>query len=352
MGRPELFLFRTPLLLLMLWLASSGVTAQMVNGGFEESTSMPSAPGMWHLLPGWNNAQSGASTPDFFHLDGTLGGDLPETPVALVNPYEGRGIAGLTAIRRQAPGVPLSREYLVMDFDAPLSVGQHYTLSFAVANGQWLPTSNAGLAVKGLGVALTVDPPVQWGQSALELPPVFVIPYVRYEEEWEVFTFLFEANSPAQHLTVGVFGDDADLDAEVAMGDNPTMAYYFLDDFRLSPADSNGEPESALIGDKGPEAEPESEDKPVFVPNAFSPNGDGVNDWFVPEVGETLPISFEIFSRWGQLVASLDPANPRWDGLGENGDPVKGGVYIWRLEWPRSVPADERSQQGAVTVLR
>ena len=49
---------------------------------------------MWHLLPGWNNALSGLSSPDFFHMDGTLGGDLPETPVAMVQPIRGAGFAG------------------------------------------------------------------------------------------------------------------------------------------------------------------------------------------------------------------------------------------------------------------
>ncbi len=352
MFRSRFFPNRVPALLVMLCTAFAGLNAQMVNGGFEQSTSMPTAPGMWHLLPGWNNAQSGSSTPDFFHLDGTLGGDLPETPVALINPFEGRGVAGLTGIRREAPSVPLSREYLVMDFSAPLIMGQRYALSFAVANGQWLPTSNAGLAVNGLGVALTVDPPLQLGQSALDLPAVFQIPYARYEAGWEVLTFTFEAASPAQHLIVGVFGDDAELEAEVVMGDNPTMAYYFLDDFTLTPIDDNGDPESALMGDKGPEETAKPEDKPIFVPNAFSPNSDGVNDWFVPEVGAILPISFEIFSRWGQLVASLDPGNPRWNGRGQDGEPVAGGVYIWRLEWPRSMPLEQRTQQGAVTVLR
>ena len=340
-------------LLAAMWLGvCGGIQGQMVNAGFEQSTAMPSAPGMWHVLPGWGNAESTSATPDFFHLDGALGGDLPETPVALIQPYEGRGIAGLTAIKRNAPGVPLSREYLVMDFGVPLVTGQRYALSFAVANGQWLPTSNAGLAVNGFGVALTVEPPVQMGQNALALPPVFQVPYARYDADWEVLTFTFEANAPSRHLVVGVFGPDAELEAEVVMGENPTMAYYFIDDFKLTPVDPSQEPGSALLGDKGPEPEPESEEKPLFVPNAFSPNGDGVNDWFIPEVGEVLPLSFDIFSRWGQLVVSLDPADPRWDGLGENGEALEGGVYIWRLEWPRSVPREERTQQGAVTLLR
>ena len=130
------------------------------------------------------------------------------------------------------------------------------------------------------------------------------------------------------------------------------MAYYFLDDFNLTPVDDAGEPSPALLGEKGPEPVELEEAKPVFVPNAFSPNGDGLNDWFIPEVGTVLPKSFDIFSRWGQLVISLDPADPKWDGLGQDGVPVEGGVYIWRLEWPRSVPREQRTQQGAVTLLR
>ena len=76
-------------LLLVMWCAQGfSASAQLTNPGFETSTALPSAPGMWHLLPGWNNALSGLSSPDFFHIDGTFGGDLPETPVAMVSPYE------------------------------------------------------------------------------------------------------------------------------------------------------------------------------------------------------------------------------------------------------------------------
>ena len=101
-------------------LVSQTAQAQLVNPGFENATAMPVAPGMWHLLPGWTNAGSGSATPDFFHLDGALGGDLPETPIALVEPVEGRGIAGIAAIKRTGPNQPLDREYLVMELAEPL----------------------------------------------------------------------------------------------------------------------------------------------------------------------------------------------------------------------------------------
>ena len=109
---------------------------------------------------------SGSATPDFFHLDGALGGDLPETPIALVEPCEKKGIAGIAAIKRTGPNQPLDREYLVMELAEPLTVGQAYTLSFEVTNGMWLPTSSAGLAVNGLGIAFSIEEPVQMGNGA------------------------------------------------------------------------------------------------------------------------------------------------------------------------------------------
>ena len=327
--------------------------AQLVNPGFEFSSGLPSAPGMWHLLPGWNNAQSALSTPDFFHQNGTLGGDLPETPIALVQPFEGSGIAGLTAIKRNGAGMPLSREYLVQAFDAPLTVGQHYELSFAITNGERVPTSLSGLAVNGIGVAMSVTQPLQFGDGVLDLSPVFQFPYARYDEEWERVTMTFLAEEPHAFMTLGVFLPDAALEAEIRSGDNPSLAYYFFDAFSLEPVPPPGNPEPAFDAVKGEVEKPDAGEAGfgMLVPNAFSPNGDGLNDLFEPQVGEVMPVSFSIYSRWGERIAELNPGEPSWDGKDAQGNMLSPGVYIWMLEWPRNVPRDQRTQQGAVMLL-
>lgn len=338
--------------LVSLLLCAALSSAQLVNPGFEQAAAMPDAPGMWHLLPGWNNAFSGSATPDFFHLDGSLGGDLPETPVALVQPAEGRGIAGLAAIKRNPPGMPLSREYLVMELATPLEPGQAYSVSFEVTNGLWLSTSPAGLAVNGLGVAFSLEQPIQLGGGRLDLPPTFQFPYARYDDQWERVSFQFEAASPARFMTIGVFGEDAELEADMVMGDNPQLAYYFFDDFTMGPVDLGDEPFPVAEEPKGPDPELPEGESSVFVPNAFSPNGDGLNDYFAPEVGVQKPSSFEIYSRWGQLVAKLDPGAPRWDGRDMSGTLLGPGIYVWKLEWPGGPASAARSEQGAVTILR
>ena len=63
------------------------------------------------------------------------------------------------------------------------------------------------------------------------------------------------------------------------------------------------------------------------VPNAFSPNGDGINDYFnVYNVKSIVSFSAAIFNRWGQKLYSWGLDDEGWDGT-YNGKPVKAGVY-------------------------
>jgi gliding motility-associated-like protein len=77
--------------------------------------------------------------------------------------------------------------------------------------------------------------------------------------------------------------------------------------------------------------------KRVFVPNAFSPNGDGTNDLFSvyggPEVKKV--ISMKIFDRWGGMVylnEGLPPDGSQgWDG-NSNGKKLDQGIYIYLIQ--------------------
>ena len=70
----------------------------------------------------------------------------------------------------------------------------------------------------------------------------------------------------------------------------------------------------------------------LFLPKAFTPNGDGLNDLFGisnPFVLQNL-ISFEIFDRWGNRVFITDNADEKWDGL-YNGKEVNPGSMLYRI---------------------
>ena len=70
----------------------------------------------------------------------------------------------------------------------------------------------------------------------------------------------------------------------------------------------------------------------VFVPSAFTPNGDNKNDIFRPiAVGIDKILYFRVFNRWGQLVFETTENGKGWDGR-INGREQKTDVYVWLVE--------------------
>lgn len=70
----------------------------------------------------------------------------------------------------------------------------------------------------------------------------------------------------------------------------------------------------------------------IYVPNGFSPNGDGINDYLRPTLtGFKSVTSFKVFNRWGQLVFQMSSDRPGWDGR-VNQLPQDSQVYVWTIE--------------------
>lgn len=65
----------------------------------------------------------------------------------------------------------------------------------------------------------------------------------------------------------------------------------------------------------------------VAFPNAFSPNGDGVNDIFNFESRYVMSVNMKIYNRWGELVYQTTDVDRGWDGTA-NGKPASLGTYI------------------------
>ncbi len=72
----------------------------------------------------------------------------------------------------------------------------------------------------------------------------------------------------------------------------------------------------------------------VSMPNAFTPNGDGVNDYFVPvlQPGQMI-VTFKIFDRYGKEVYDNGNAKQGWNGAYKNGDQAQPGVYMYYLKY-------------------
>ena len=93
---------------------------------------------------------------------------------------------------------------------------------------------------------------------------------------------------------------------------------------------------------------------PILLPNAFTPDGDGINDYFsLPEnsldqIGDVM-FNIYIYNRWGTLVYTANSKYFRWDGE-VNGQVYHNNVYNYVIEYrtPAGVP---RKINGSITVL-
>ena len=90
----------------------------------------------------------------------------------------------------------------------------------------------------------------------------------------------------------------------------------------------------------------------LAMPNIFSPNGDGVNDYFAPI---TFPAgsswALEVYNRWGQVVFESNGVPRGWDGRSLSGIECSDGVYFYRVELS-DICGKSEVTHGHVTLLR
>ena len=92
---------------------------------------------------------------------------------------------------------------------------------------------------------------------------------------------------------------------------------------------------------------------PVYIPNAFTPNGDGINDELCI-IGKTIQeqeFFWAIYDRHGSLVFSSYTPAICWDGTLPNGKEVVSGVYVYRIKY-RDVNGNYFERDGNITLIR
>lgn len=88
-----------------------------------------------------------------------------------------------------------------------------------------------------------------------------------------------------------------------------------------------------------------------YLPNAFTPNGDGRNDEFVGKGIGVNEFSMEIYDRWGVLIFSSNDYQEGWDGNDLSGNPVPNGVYVVKYK-AKGASDREYDYLQTVTVVR
>jgi gliding motility-associated-like protein len=84
----------------------------------------------------------------------------------------------------------------------------------------------------------------------------------------------------------------------------------------------------------------------LFLPNVFSPNGDGISDRFLVEYSGSQPFTLKIMDRWGGVVYASRNKLEGWDGLKNGGGLAPEGVYFYVLQ------IGSKEYSGNITLVR
>ncbi len=90
----------------------------------------------------------------------------------------------------------------------------------------------------------------------------------------------------------------------------------------------------------------------VFIPEGFSPNGDGINDFFVIKGADRYNVTLKIFDRWGRKVFESTNYINNWDGTANVGylaaSKLPEGTYFYAVSFNNG----EKEQVGYLTLIR
>ncbi len=163
------------------------------------------------------------------------------------------------------------------------------------------------------------------------------------------------------------FGDPDSGTENTSTSTNPTHAYSSSGTYTITliATDSDNcsktiqkenyiivqDEDAPIIEEPDPDPEPEpSDDNTIFIPNAFSPNGDGENDIFRVRGANLEEVTMRIFNQWGELVFESYDQTQGWDGL-HNGKIVQNGTYTYMAR----IKEDDGNLEiisGHITVIR
>ena len=95
-------------------------------------------------------------------------------------------------------------------------------------------------------------------------------------------------------------------------------------------------------------------DASIYVPNAFTPDGDGKNETFFPVCIGMDPDQFEmwIYDRWGNMIFFTDDLNKGWDGRVQGHSEIAQiDTYVWKIK-ATDLTGKQFNQLGKVSLIK
>jgi len=161
--------------------------------------------------------------------------------------------------------------------------------------------------------------------------------------EIEYYGMEFENYSIGEGLTyLWDFGDGASSTEE-----DPRHYFSGLDEYRvvLEATDIRGCSDTAFVTTIPPVE--------LFIPNAFSPNGDGINDLFGVQGANVSDFKMWIFDRWGKQVFFSDDIDKKWNGSNQDGEFYPGTTsFNYLIEYKGPGEDDATKLTGTINLVR
>jgi gliding motility-associated-like protein len=319
-----------------------GGTAQNLvrNPGMDSTNNCPAFLGDIGACQYWFNANSNDA--DYFHL--CQPGLAPSNFIGWQQPRSDSGYLGFTAFLYYQTN---ARDYVRGELLSPLIGGKKYCFSFYVslADSSNVAISNIGIYFSQNDPSILLDTNGNPNLSYLPYPPVYEPPRLQKDtSDWLGISGEFIAQGGEQYLTIGNFQPDINTTWDT-IRPIPQFAgvgaYYYLDDVSVVLCEDTQPP---------PPPPPPAQVSYLTTYNAFSPNGDGVNDLFVTDNAHLIYYRLTIFNRWGNtLYETTDPA-AGWNGTYQGGE-VPDGTYFYLLQ-ARGIDQKEYLVKGFISLLR
>lgn len=173
--------------------------------------------------------------------------------------------------------------------------------------------------------------------------------FVDFSEVWTDFTYQFEGGSDVQFTGYGpnnIVDWSWDFDDETfGSGQFPLHTYNDLNVYNVTLVATND------VGCEATVTHPIYPPVSMYVPNAFSPNGDGINDIFYPVGFAVTEFDMMIFNRWGELIFHTDNIGIGWNGTANGVEPAQIDTYVYKIAYSGY---EEKNLEtiGHVTIVR
>ena len=298
------------------------------NPSFENYSSCPSGSGQLTLALEWLNPTGG--TPDYYNSCSQFTG-VPSNGPGFQYAKTGNAYAAVYCKEKPFPN---EREYISAKLISKLQENRYYKVTFfiSLANISKYFHNRMGLYFSDELLSGNNYEPLSSYIPQIENPINYFLKDTLY---WMSITGNYKANGTENYITIGNFYDDFNTHFDsVQFGAD--ISYYYIDDVSVIACDTCEKDTSKTNN--------------IFIPDAFSPNGDGNNDKLFVRGNNIQELYFAVYDRWGENVFETTDKNNGWDGT-YKGNQLSGAVFVYYCKG-KYTDGLEFKQKGDVTLVR